>query len=76
MLSLAFMNGAFFVGMLRTRVDRNRAPHPGVGLWVSSGSGVRCFCGQGGVWRKGRVFSLSNEIELVMVSEEVRARYE
>ena len=37
------MLGAFFVGMLRTRVDRNRAPHTCVDLWVSGGTGVRCF---------------------------------
>ena len=37
------MQIAVFVGMLRTRVDRNRAPHPCVNLWVSGGSGVRCF---------------------------------
>ena len=41
-----------FVGMLCTRVDRDRAPHPSVDLWVSSASGVRCFvvrmvCGRG-----------------------------
>ena len=44
--------GALVIGMLRTRVDRNRAPHSCVDLWVSGGSGVRCFvvrfvCGTG-----------------------------
>ena len=43
---------SFFAGMLCTRVDRARAPHPDVDLRVSSGSGVRCFearvaCGRG-----------------------------
>ena len=42
----------FFVGVLCTRVDLDRGPHPNVVLWVSSGSGVRCFavvvaCGRG-----------------------------
>ena len=34
---------AFFGGMLRLRVDRNRASHTVVVLWVSGGSGVRCL---------------------------------
>ena len=68
------MHGAFFVGMLRTRVDRNRAPRRRlVGVqWLG------CVLLLWSWWcvAKGRVFSLSNDIELVMVSEEVRARYE
>ena len=34
-------NGAFFGGMRRTRVDRDRAHHPCVTLEGGSGSGVR-----------------------------------
>ena len=54
MVSLARLHGAFFGGMLRTRVDRNRAPHPDFVLWVSRGSGVRrsearVLCGRGSV---------------------------
>ena len=46
------MHVAFFVGMLRTWLGRDRAPHPGVDLRVSGGSGVRCIvvrvvCGRG-----------------------------
>ena len=46
------------VGILCARVDRNRSPHTCVDLWVSCGSGVRCFeervvCG------RGRMLSLS-----------------
>ena len=40
--SLVFVHGAFFVGMLCRRVDRNRAAHPCVVLRMSRGSGVRC----------------------------------
>ena len=39
----SLMHGAFFVGVLCTRVDRNRAPNHGVDLFVSGGSGVPCF---------------------------------
>ena len=50
--SLSTLHVAFFAGMLRTRVGRDRAFHPDVDLWVSCGSGVRCFevrvvCGRG-----------------------------
>ena len=41
--TLSHLRGAYFVGMLCTRVGRNRAPHPGFVLWASIGSGVRCF---------------------------------
>ena len=51
-VSLALMHGAFFVGMLRTRVDCDRAPHPGVVLWVSRGPAVRCFEVRVGVRRR------------------------
>ena len=49
---LVSVHVASFVGMLRTRVDRYRVPHPDLVLWVSSGSGVRYFvvrvlCGRG-----------------------------
>ena len=42
----------FFVGVLCTRVDRDRAPHPGVDVWVSSGSDVRCFEDKGCDWQR------------------------
>ena len=40
-----------------TRVDRQRSPHPGSALWVSSASGVRCFGARKCRW--SRMFSLS-----------------
>ena len=60
---------AFFVGMLRTRVDRYRAPHPDLVLWVPCGSGVCCsvarvLCGKG----SGPVFSLSNDTAFAATS--------
>ena len=36
-MRLSHMHVAFFGGILCTRVDRNRAPHPCVDLWVSCG---------------------------------------
>ena len=54
------MNDALFVGMLCTRVDRTRAPHPCVDVWLCCGSGVRCFV--------GRMFSLSYDTEHAVAS--------
>ena len=44
-----------------TRVDRQRSPHPGSALWVSSASGVRCFGARKCRW--SRMFSLSYDTE-------------
>ena len=38
---LFHLHAALFIGMFRTRVERNRGPHLCVDLWVSCGSGVR-----------------------------------
>ena len=49
------LHGAFFAGMLCTRVGRHQVPHSSVDMWVSCGWGV------GGA--EGRMFSLSYDIE-------------
>ena len=69
------MHVAFVFGMLRTRVDRNRARHTCVDLCVSSGSGVRCFVFRLCVAER-RAFSLSNDIEHAMANEEARGKNE
>ena len=38
-----FLHGAFFVGMLCTRVERDRPKPLRVDPWVSCGWGVRCL---------------------------------
>ena len=41
--SLLSLVSCIFAGMLCTQVNRNRAPHLCVELWVSCRSGVRCI---------------------------------
>ena len=50
-------HGAFPDGLC-TRVDRQRSPHPGSALWVSSASGVRCF--------EGKEVSVESDVQSVV----------
>ena len=66
------LHGAFFVGVLRTRVGCNRAPHTCVDLRVSCGSGVRWFYVRG----RGSDAQSSYDTEHFVVSVKVRVGIE